>query len=492
MTIRLTDFDQDDHVPIEMIRDPVGVLLTDDSGWSAVSVKANFAESGAGSPSGLPGSMSWIVNKPFDQVNALRMTMGQSNLRVRAADWMKPDLDEVIEDWDVGNFSRQKRAEFLAKCIDRILRLSYEAIRIHSGLSPVKEQALLDMFEKSGSLPTGIRIVLSPEMERDLSNEKKLSVATFTAMKFGAFVREDLAVTGDDVMVRLRPPRFGYAEAVLSRPVPSGGKWQQAKLDESDVLNLSHLEELRRLGRPVLVSARVQAIRGAEDPLLATWATPNGQGYVRKTYTLDEVVEMFGSYTFSNPMIMVGPGWKRSAAAAFLDAIQSACGLRELANASWSAGILAENALCGAMRNGRAPRGKTEGMITPESVWIGAHDRIAMRPFIKGLSGFGVNLVGGYAGGIRFKAPRDPEVLSSVINAAWEIGLHAQMSLSRQVREMGGEILADKKFYGGDHSHILAPLLTQAGRIRSLWKIDEIIELPSEARVNAFLKLIGE
>lgn len=491
MTIRLTDLDHSEQAPIETIRDPIGVLLIDESGWSAVSTRTGFSESGTGSPSGVPGSMSWVTNKPYDHVNGVRMTLGKSDIRLRATDWFKPDLDEMLEDWAGDRLGRLRKAELLAKSVDRIMRLSYEAVRIYSDLNPTKEQALFNMIERSGSLATGLRIALSPEMESGLPSERKLAAATFSAMKFGAFVLEDSALSEDEVLIRLRPSRFGYAEGILSKPVPAGGKWQQARIDDANLLTPDHVKGLLELGRPVLVTARVQGIRGREDPFLATWTIPNGQGYVRKTYTLEEVVEMSGSYQFHNPMVMVGPGWKPSSAAAFLDAIRSACGTAHLAHASWSAGVVAENALCGVMRNGRAPKGKNDGMTNPESVWVGAYDRIAMRSFVDGLSGFGMTLMGVYAGGVRFKAPQDPEMLSAVINAAWEIGLHTQMSLVRRVREMGGEVLAEKDLYGGDRTHIFAPLFAQAGRIGPLWKIDEIIEMSPERRADAFLKLIG-
>lgn len=492
MTIRLTDLDQDDQNPIEMMRDPIGVLLLDESGWSAASVKAGVSDSGPGSPSKLPVAMSWITNKPFDLVSGTRMTIGQPDLRLRAIDWFKPDLDEMLEDWAADHLGRSRKAELLARMVDRIMRLSYEAIRSHSGLSPTKEQALLDMIERSGSLATGFRLVLSAEMERNLSSDRKLSAATYSAMKFGAFVLEESSLGEDEIVVRLRQPRFGYAEAILSKPVPSTGKWQQARLDGAELLTSDHVRGLQELRRPVLVTARVQPSREAEDPFLATWTVPNGQGIVRKTYTLDEVVEMSGAYRFHTPVVMVGPGWKSPAAAGLLEAIRGACGITHLAHASWTAGVVAENVLCGAMRNGRASRGMNEGMTNPESVWIGAHDRIAMRPLIERLSGFGMTLMGGYAGGIRFKAPQDTEMLSAVINAAWEIGLHAQMSLVRRVRNMGGEILADRDLYGGDRTYLIAPLLIQGMRTGPMWKIDEIIESSPEQRAEAFIRLIEE
>lgn len=492
MTIRLTDLDQDDQTPIEMMRDPVGVLLIEEGGWSAVSVRAGFSESGSGSPSGLAGAMSWHTNRPYDLLQGLRMTIGQSDLRLRSTDWFKIDLEEMLEDWAAERYDGPRKAALLARCVDRIIRLSYEAVRAYADLSPTREQTLFNMIERSGSLATGLRIALSTEMERDLPAERKLTAATLSAMKFGAFVLEDSTVHEDEILVRLRAPRFGYAETVLSKPVPANGKWQQARLDDAEVLTEEHIEGLRELDRPVLVTARVQAVKGAEDPLLATWTIPSNQGYVRKTYTLEEVVEMSGSYRFHTPIVMVGPGWRPSSARALLGAVEAACGSRRLAHASWSAGVVAENVLYAVMRNGRAPRGKNDGMTSPESVWVGAHDRIAMRPLITALTGFGMTLMGGYAGVIRFKAPKDPEMLSAVINAAWEVGLHAQMGLSRQVRGMGGEILAEAGLYGGDPEQIIAPLFTQSGRTGPLWKIDEIIELSPESRAAAFSQLIGE
>lgn len=492
MTIRLTDLDQDDQTPIEQMRDPIGVLLVEEGGWAAACVKTGYAESGSGSPSGLPGTTGWVTNCSFEQVKGLKMTVGRSDLRLRTSDWFKPDLEEMLEDWAADRFSLPRRAELLAKSVDRVMRLSYEAIRGYSGLSPTREQALLNMVERSASLATGLRTVLAPEMERDVSTEKRFTVATFSAMKFGAFVLDDSTLLEGEVLLRLRRPRMGYAEAILSRPVPAQGKWQQARLDGADLLTPELIASLRELGRPVLVSARVQQIRGAEDPFLMTWTIPSGYGYVRKTYPLEEVIELSGSYRFHDPIVMVGPGWKEASAAALLRSLKAACGADALAHASWSAGVVAENVLCAAMRNGRAPKGESDGVTNPESVWIGAYDRIAMRPLVAALQAFGMTLMGGYAGGIRFKAPQDPELISGAINAGWELGLHGQIGLIRRVRDMGAEVIADQELFGGPRDHAIAPILTQGMRIGPLWRIDEIIELSPERRLGAFLKMLEE
>ena len=492
MTIRLTDLDQDDQTPIEQMRDPIGVLLVEEAGWAAVCAKSGFAESGHGSPSGLPGTTAWLTNCSYDQVKGLKMTVGRSDLRLRTSDWFKPDLEEMLEDWGASRLSLLKRAGLLSKAVDRVMRLSYEAIRGYADLSPTREQALLNMLERSASLATGFRTVLAPEMERDVSTEKRLTVATYSAMKFGAFVLDDSTLLDGELLVRLRPPRMGYVEQILSRPVPAQGKWQQARLEKAELLTPELLDSLRELGRPVLVTARAQPVRGAEDPFLTTWTVPSGYGYVRKTYPLEEVVELSGAYRFHDPIVMVGPGWKEPSAAGLLRALKRACGGDELAHASWSAGVVAENVLCAAMRNGRAPRGENEGVTNPESVWIGAYDRIAMRPHVSALQGFGVTLMGGYAGGLRFKATQDPELISAAVNAGWELGLQSQMGLIRRVRDMGSEVLSSKELFGGTGGHVLAPLLTQAVRMGPLWRIDEIMELSPERRLSAFFALLGE
>jgi hypothetical protein len=66
------------------------------------------------------------------------------------------------------------------------------------------------------------------------------------------------------------------------------------------------------------------------------------------------------------------------------------------------------------------------------------------------------------------------------------------MGLVRRVREMGGEVIADRSLYGGDPARIIGPLLSQSGRVGSLWKIDEIVELSPERRAAAFVQLISE
>jgi hypothetical protein len=100
--------------------------------------------------------------------------------------------------------------------------------------------------------------------------------------------------------------------------------------------------------------------------------------------------------------------------------------------------------------------------------------------------------MGGYAGGVRFKASRDPELISAAINAGWELGLHAQMGLIRRIKNMGGEVMSDRALFGGSQETILAPFLTQSMRVGPLWKIDEIIEMAPDLRADAFLDLLAE
>lgn len=491
MSLRLTDLDQDDLTPIEMMRDPIGVLLIDDKGWSAVSVKANVSESGSGTPSDLAGGMSWVTNCAYETMRAVSMAIGRSDVRLKTADWFKPDLSEMLEDWGADRYPRLQRAELLARLTDRVMRLSFETIRAHGGTSAAREQSVLNQIERSASLATGFRITLATQMEKGAPTDRKVVAATVGAMKFGAFAPEEASVADGEILLRLRPPRLSYAQEVLSRPVPSAGKWQQAHLDSKDVITDRMLAALKELGRPVLVSARIVPIRGSEDPVLATWTTPSGPGYVRKAFPLEEVEVLFGSYRFHDPLIMVGPGWKEPAGKGLIDALITACGSEALAHGSWSAGVVAENVLCGMMRLGRAPKGASEGVTVPESVWVGAHDRIAMLPMVRALNGFGLTLVGGYAGGVRFKAPEDPEMVCAAANAGWEIGMYVQMSLVRRVREMGSGLNSDRSLFGGAADRVLLPVLMQTGRMGQLWKVDEIIDTGPEQREAALLALFN-
>jgi len=490
MTLRLTDLDQDDLTPIETMRDPIGVLLIDEKGWSAVSAKARISESGSGTPADLAGGMNWVTNCAYDTMKGVNMAIGRSDVRLKTSDWFKPDLSEMLEDWGADRYSRQQRAELLARLTDWIMRLSFETIRAHGGASAAREQMVLNQIERSASLATGFRISMGTQMDKGASTDRKVVAATVGAMKFGAFVPEEAALSDGELMLRLRPPRLPYAEMILSRPVPAPGKWQQAHLENKDMITDQMLVALKGLQRPVLISARIVPVRGAEDSLLATWTTPSGPGYVRKAFPLEEVETLFKAYRFYDPLVMVGPGWKEPAGKELIDALKEVCGEVDLAYASWSAGVVAENILCGMMRIGRAPKGGGEGVTVPESVWIGAYDRIAMLPMIRALQGFGLTLVGGYAGGIRFKSPEDPEMISHVVNAAWEIGMHTQMSLVRRVRELGSSLNSDRSLFGGAADQILLAFLMQTGRTGQLWKIENIIDAKPEDRAAAFRSLV--
>lgn len=490
MPIKLTDIDHEDHVPAWAHRDPIGVVMIDDDGWAAACPSLDFGEEGVGRPTDLRGDVKWVVGLGYNEVRPIEASQSRGDIRLRGEDWLKPNLHESIAEWGMEGHSRRQRAAMLASLCERIMKISFEAVLKHANTTPNREQIVITSMERSPSLANAFRNAMGAAIDKANPSDKKISGRISDAMKFGAFAVRETRIDDGEMSLVLRVPRLVHALNVLKRPVPSAGKWKKAQLDEK-LLSPQTIRDLHELDRPAIISAKVTPKPGLENVFLSSWTVPSGIGYSRISYTLEEATEMLGEYDFIEPHVLVGPGWRESTGGQLLASLIETSGGGAFAHSSWSIGVVAENILLGSMRSARTRTRGEENVISPESVWTAAYDRVSMFPVVQRMEDYGVTVLSGYAGGIRIKMIEDPEMAASVTRGAWDNGLHLQMQTAIKLRNMGIDIASEQESYGGDAAGMLYASMCQKGRQNAFWNIDKINDKPSGERETAFRNYLG-
>lgn len=490
MSIQLTDINHDDQPPAGAHRDPIGVVILDKDGWSASCPEIGVRSEGAGRPTELEGGITWVSNLGFHDARGVRAAQSRGDVSLRGKDWIFPKIDEALDDWGARSYARKDQADIMATLLNRVMRLSYETVRTYLGASPSKEQAAFKTMETSPSLPNGLRNAMGAAIDQCNPSDKKTSARITDSIKYGAYVLRENRVEEGEIFVSLRAPRLVHALDVLQRPVPAPGKWQESDLGDR-VLSENTVAKLHDLDRPVLLYTKAVPKNRTEDAFLSSWTVPMGPGRSRSFYTLEEVRAMKDAYDFMSPHATVGPGWRSSSGLEMLRALITISGYDLFAHTSWSVGVVAENILRGVMRSGLTKNRDTEAVVSPESVWVAANDRVAMLPMIRKMEDYGVIVSSGYAGDLGFKFSSDPEMATMVATGAWESGLHMQVQTAVDMRRMGVEPPCDKESYGGSHLANLQAIMSQGGKVAPFWKIDEMNDKVSGERAAAFRDFLG-
>lgn len=497
MGLELSDIGKEEAVSFKVLRDPVGVILIlDEGGWHASSPDGEVQLSGPGLPDDLPAGHLWFVNQRFNQAQTLQNGQSRRDIRIRGQDWFRSDLNDIMAEWSLHSVAPAQRSIMMSKILTRVIDLSMDtvrAVRTSSRMTGKKEvmkdAQVLQSVERAPSLGTGFRNVIGTVLDASVPKEAKLDQLMMNAMRFGGYIGEMQEFSEDEITIRFRRPRFAHALEVAAARVPAPGRWQKARVSE-DVLSEETIDEIIALGKPALIAGKPVPKQGQEDAFLTSWTRNQGHGWSRRSYTIDEVIVMRDYFSFRSPEVLVGSSWQHSSLSVALEHMAEMCGTPALAHTSWSAGLVAENLLCGWFRPGRKT-GKGEDCVAPESVWLAANDRILMRDAITRLTDVGASVFGAYAGEIRVRAPRDPEILTLIMNTAWEAGLITPISTMADLKSMGVEPDTDMANFGGSQAPAILARFMQRGAIGPLWKIDEIIELEPEARGSAFQKLLS-
>ena len=185
-------------------------------------------------------------------------------------------------------------------------------------------------------------------------------------------------------VVVYRFPGFSHAERLAGSSVPGAGNWDK-RLTRSR-FTISHVSSLARLikrGRPTMLLGKFQSRPGMNDRWFAHLTSGSCQLFGRGCYTLEETIQLNGSGQLHVDGVMLGPDWKTAGDllpfGKLLDCLVEYCGGRAIACNSWSANLVAYNALL-AQLPGPDP---DTGASSLQSAWLSVHDRLSILPAMK-------------------------------------------------------------------------------------------------------------
>lgn len=485
--MELVELGQGDAI-LRIPRDPAGVVLVDtEVGWHAASPGAEFEENGAGSLPALPGAVFWIADSDYEGARVLEKAQARRTVRIRCRTWLRTDIETMTFEWGLDRLEPGARAARLAAIVDRILALSLEGSRISSLSGTRSDSALKSLIEGSPSLATGLRHVMGPGLDAATPDQPEVTPLLEDALRAGAHAL--LRPEDGEIRLDCTFPRFGHALRSCAVRVPARGTWKKACLS-GDMLTAEHMKRLNDLDLPVLVRARPVPRRSAAPGFIDAW-TRSPHDWMRTCYTLEEVLILSEHFDFQGPTAVAGPGWTDTISGGFLKDLEVAAGTTDVAHAAWSAGIVAENILCGALRTIRRRDGSGESSICPEAVWVAMEDRRLMLPAIAALETCGGRVTSGYAGRITVIAPDEPEILSSLVHAAGDLGLVFPMATLRDMAARGVHAMPQASVPPGTSRGEALLLAAMRARSRNaMWRLDSLLDLPQSERRMAFHSLL--
>lgn len=485
MSIELTDIDPDTELKRAPVLPDFGVVLIRGDEWAAACPARAIKTSGTGLPEDLEHGVFWLVDLQYNEAYALQRSQVRPDAMVRSGDWIRTPLSEIVSEWALDEASIDVAADRVAAIVSRVVSLCIEATM--ASIPAAFEGVDINLeIKRSISLSNALRAIFTESKQVTMPEEPFIQSLMKEAIRFGGFMRKVGDTDTDGIRFSFGRSRWTHAEEILRIRVPSEGKWQRANID-TPRLTAEHLSELQGLGKPILVSATLRPLGDVEDEFVTSWTKSGGKTIQRPTYTLEEIAVIMNYFQVVNPVITVGPGWAPSLGTCILDGLLQVCENSSLAWLSYSAGLAAENIASAVFRM----KGRSEASPLPEAVWCSAQDRLALRSVVSDLTDCGAMIEGGYIGQVRINAPKDPEILTILMNAAWELGLVAPMTKLKEVAALGGDIPTDPSIFGGAESGRTLAMLLQRGQRNSLWAVDSIVDLGAGSRAAGLEKLLS-
>ena len=458
----------------------VGCIAMDESGgWSASCPGLDCAYRGEGPFDGLSPEAFWLVDRDYEETKALQEAA--PGLMIRFGGWMRGSLSDMPDELGLQDVEESARLGIAATALDRAMKLCGEAALADGAASSLHNSGVQSAFERAPSLSTGLRQLMRSGMDAGVPADGRMRTMISRALSYGASRYRERAVREGEFEIRCRAPRLTHALRATSFDVPDGGVWRKADLPPGAMLDDERIGELRGLGLPILVSAVVKERPGFPHAHYRSWVRPGGFSAPRTSYVLDEVDILSPWYRFEDCSVFVGSGWRRPETGRLLAGLVRVCGGRDVASASWSANLAAENVLCGGFRR----LGRTEA-LPPECVWLAARDRIEMVRPVQALLDCGATLVSVYAGAIVAKVPADPELISLASHAIWENGLQLSPGAASRMRALGVEPPSDDEAFGGEPEDLFLGTLSMWGEGATIRLLDNIVDLPLGRRGAAF------
>lgn len=462
------------------------ILMKEDGSWIAACPSQNFQTNGVGPFANLSTDILWMVNQPYDVVGTLKDA--NKDLQLTLSGWMRIELQQAAEEWGFPKAATDlQTAEMLATVMERVLRVSLEAIQGSRMAKNVNVTTILKRILRSPSLATGLRNIVSNAMDATAPKQNKVRRAISETMVYGASNTYAQSCEEKEMLLTCRIPRVTHAYRVSREKVPEAGQWQKVTLSEGASIE-EVLPQMKAVGRPMVLYGTAKQLPGQSHEYYDLWVKPNNSAIKRLAYTLEEVEALLPRYTFTDFEIFVAPGWKSSITGHLIDCLLQSTGGRKVASASWSVGVAAENILCAGMRRAGF---KAEDTQPPESPWLLVHDRLAMREPVEMLLDSGATFVSAYAGGITVKVAKDPEIISMMCNIMWDAGLVVSVGTARKLSKMGVHLPAEAQTFGGAQEDAFSAIPSHSGKRNIIWRLDEIIDQPPGERAHVYSQMFS-
>lgn len=460
----------------------LGVMIRDGHGASSAACWTYKYSGGMREALASLPDAAWLTNLPYSEARTLDLEAKGGS--VRADGWLGPHWRKICAEWDLTDSAAVENAEILSCLATRVVSIAQEALAASdSARNPAFRENLRNLHRRP-SLATGIRRAFAARIRSTALQEQLASDAARSLHQSGIRIRTRASSSSPpEISFHAHFPRFEFAEALASKPVPQPGPWQAVKLTSpGSPLSKDTLDALADLGRPVFAAGEFQP--NSEPAPLWLRPPPPGGGRPRTAFTLEEARILIRHGEFRVREAFAGPAWSGNGSLLreCIQLLADACGGRLTARTSWSAGLAAENlvrAVCVRQHGDRNP-------CSMESAWAASRERIAMSGAIEAAERAGGRVAAASAGTLDIHAPGEPGCLSDIAAALCSEGVHLPADAAKELRRLGATLPDAREFQGTDEARLVEASAALGGRgLR--WRLDEALGVPARLRRAATL-----
>lgn len=460
----------------------LGVMIRDSHGASSAACWTyKFSGGMREAQDSLPDA-AWLTNLSYSEARTLDLE--KQGGPVRADGWLGAEWRKICAEWDLTDSAAVENAEILSCLATRVVSIAQEALAASDAARNPSFRENLRHLPRRPSLATGIRRAFGQRIRSTAPKEQLAADAARSLHQSGIRGRTSASsASRPTVSFHAHFPRFEFAEALASEPVPQPGPWQAVKLaSPGSPLSEDALDVLARLGRPVFAAGEFRPNSDSAPP----WHRPPapGGGTPRSAFTLEEIRILIRHGEFRIREAFAGSAWSANGSllGECVELLAAACGGRLTARTSWSAGLAADNlvrAVCVRQHGDR-------NACPMESAWAAARERIAMSGAIEAAERAGGLVTAASAGTLDIQAPGDPGCLSDIAAALCSEGVHLPAGAAKELRRLGATLPDAREFKGTDEARLLEASAALGGRgLR--WRLDEALGVPARLRRAATL-----
>ena len=484
MKIDLTDLRSEDALydPTDTRAMAGYVHVLPNGAWHAFRVSTGFEKSGDGSLQSLEPGL-WVSNLPF--VETEKICKALPGILLRSEGWLKLTSDNILASWGMTGVNGRTAARLMASIVHRACALVLESVADWDE-TPAMRRRAATLLGTRPSLATAIAGIL----EKDLFGNRSVDVAVESMMtktyQQGMFCYGRKVAPQGFLNLSFHFPRLSHALAMTRDRIPDGGSWKVGPRGQG-VSSEQFYQAASRIEEPLIFYANPYVSNSITEYMEAFTGARREQGRFRCLFTRDEYDLIRRETGDTVQSVYVGNGWSRSTIGRFLEVFMGVCGGRHVAAYSFTANLVAENIFAAAFRK---PNRDT-GSEAPETIWLGARDRIELYKVTQEFYQFGATLVSAQHGVVQIQCPKDPELLSGILETSWRHALTLPMDRVAEISPLGVDIPHDRASFGGNPVDYAFCAIAQTGKKKSLFILDEILDADRADRSDRMRALLS-